>query len=144
MRYGRGRGQRFRRGIHGGYNYRYNTENTVYNDPELIQQVYPEDIDSLKQQIAAYKDRIIEIQKQIDKLQNKIGSKPKKTETKPGQLKAKVVENRCSGCGICARVCPEGAITIRDTAYIDPFKCTGCGRCLNSCPKGAIILHPIT
>jgi NAD-dependent dihydropyrimidine dehydrogenase PreA subunit len=52
----------------------------------------------------------------------------------------KIDISKCTGCGACAGVCPEQAITIRDNlAMIDNNLCTGCGSCAAVCPAGAII-----
>ena len=49
-----------------------------------------------------------------------------------------VNEAECVGCGACADVCPEGAITVDDIAVIDASKCVDCGSCVDECPSSAI------
>ncbi|RLE77487.1 MAG: hypothetical protein DRJ44_01935 [Thermoprotei archaeon] len=60
-----------------------------------------------------------------------------------------VDEDICSGCGICASICPFEAISIeveegRRVAKVDSIKCKGCGACVGSCPSGAIQQHYFT
>jgi ferredoxin len=53
----------------------------------------------------------------------------------------KLIVKECTGCGICADVCPHGAIQMsREMAYPEPvlLKCVGCLDCIAECPFGAI------
>jgi len=47
--------------------------------------------------------------------------------------------SKCSGCGACANVCPQYAISVRNNlAMVDSNRCADCGRCVRACPSGAI------
>ncbi|MCQ2379925.1 MAG: RnfABCDGE type electron transport complex subunit B [Victivallaceae bacterium] len=49
----------------------------------------------------------------------------------------------CLGMGSCARVCPFGAIEIRNgVARVHAELCTGCGKCVEICPRHVIHLVP--
>jgi uncharacterized Fe-S center protein len=50
-----------------------------------------------------------------------------------------VVEmSKCTHCGICKEICPEGAIISLYPLTIDRDKCTGCGKCIDYCPEQAL------
>ena len=49
-------------------------------------------------------------------------------------------EDKCSGCGLCASACHEGAIGLEDgkAKLLRDDYCDGLGNCLPVCPTGAI------
>jgi ferredoxin len=50
-----------------------------------------------------------------------------------------VDQTLCSGCGICADICPNGAITlVGGQPSIGGDACTGCRECVAECPTGAL------
>ncbi len=74
--------------------------------------------------------------------------------TAPGPY-AEVNEQVCSGCAVCTRACPYGAIdrveqpvtgdghSVRATARVDRNLCMHCGVCVAACPSGAMSLEAL-
>ncbi len=61
--------------------------------------------------------------------------------------KIKIILDKCTGCRLCVKTCPFGAIeVVNKKARIDHAKCTLCGACLDSCKFKAIeiTLHSAT
>ena len=70
-----------------------------------------------------------------------------KDSIKVSPLVSQVDQEKCIGCGLCAEVCPFGAIALEEVdgkpkAKNIPASCKGCGLCASSCPQHAIdMLH---
>jgi MinD superfamily P-loop ATPase len=63
-----------------------------------------------------------------------------KNEFRSG-VKAEMLNDRCSACGLCVELCQFDAITMGvQVALIDPLGCEGCGVCAHFCPEQAIEL----
>ncbi len=77
-----------------------------------------------------------------------ITSKPgsiEKNETGGWRTYKPIIDkNKCIGCGMCEKVCPESSAHIvinkkgEKKGQIDYKHCKGCGVCAKHCPVGAI------
>jgi len=63
-------------------------------------------------------------------------------------ITSRVDEDKCTSCGICARVCPYNAITVdkknKRPAVVIEAACAGCGTCAAECPFDAIEMNHFT
>ncbi len=55
--------------------------------------------------------------------------------TRLALLGIRVDPRRCTGCGVCLRVCPV------DIRRVGDRECVSCGKCISRCPEGAISLQ---
>ncbi len=53
-------------------------------------------------------------------------------------------DERCAACGLCARLCPVGAIELCDERPVFADNCALCIRCLHNCPQEAIQIGRLT
>lgn len=57
----------------------------------------------------------------------------------------RIIEELCTGCGLCVDVCSDFGLVIEDgkakTSDKAVFGCIACGHCMAVCPEGAIEIH---
>jgi electron transfer flavoprotein alpha subunit len=53
----------------------------------------------------------------------------------------KIDKEKCTGCKVCEKICPFGAITVIDDVAQVRDNCTLCGACVSRCPVGAISIE---
>ena len=98
---------------------------------------FPQDagLQKPEQELAALKQQAELLEQQKHQLNKRI------SELESGRKAVAVVDSeKCTGCGICADVCPAGAIEVNEQAVVNDEACTGCAVCVSECPNGAIIL----
>jgi formate hydrogenlyase subunit 6/NADH:ubiquinone oxidoreductase subunit I len=70
---------------------------------------------------------------------------PKQRRELPENFRGKPVvdKERCISCGLCVKVCPDGAVTLDEKTKkprIWMGLCMMCGRCAEVCPRIAITM----
>ena len=55
------------------------------------------------------------------------------------------IADKCKQCLLCAPVCPDSCIPIKDMkrGEFDYDHCKGCGICVKACPFGAITMEGV-
>jgi coenzyme F420-reducing hydrogenase delta subunit/ferredoxin len=111
-------------------------------NPYMVEQT------NLREQVAWIhsKDAISATQKAQDMLSMSVARsrKMRPSDLVPGAV---VREDLCSGCGVCASTCRQGAISFKETgpnrriAQVDRKECKACGACVAACPAGAMNLE---
>ena len=57
-------------------------------------------------------------------------------------MSIKVTKEKCNGCSLCVRACPQGALEVKDKlATIELDKCNFCGSCVSTCKFRAITIE---
>ena len=88
-----------------------------------------------EQELAALKQQAGQLEQQKQQLNKRINE----LETTQN-LVAVVLAEKCTACGICADVCPAGAIKVNGQTVVQADLCTGCALCVGECPNNAIVL----
>jgi predicted Fe-Mo cluster-binding NifX family protein/ferredoxin len=98
---------------------------------------FPQDVGGQipEQELAALKQQAEQLEQQKQQLNKRIAE----LET-ARNLVAVVIAEKCTGCGICADVCPVNAIKVNGQAVVQADLCTGCALCVGECPDNAIVL----
>jgi len=68
----------------------------------------------------------------------------KREQAVPGMDKDYNISEKCTGCGICSKVCPVENITMSENEPVFQHHCEQCMACIQYCPKRALNYKNIT
>lgn len=114
-------------------------ETTPNAPPGFQPQPVPQPQPGSEEELAALKAQARAAEEQLAALNERIGHFGQEATT--ARLVAVVDADRCTGCRLCAQVCPAGAIAVNAVATIEVSRCTACGQCVAECPQDAIALR---
>ncbi|WP_457614482.1 4Fe-4S binding protein [Methanopyrus sp.] len=52
--------------------------------------------------------------------------------------------DECAGCGLCAEVCPTGAVEVDDRVQLDEDRCVACSFCVQVCPRNVFRFYEVS
>ena len=107
-----------------------------FNQPVSKEQ----ELELLKQQSQQLKQQLNVVLRRIEEVEKRNKQEP---QSQLRNIKAFIDESKCTACGVCANVCPQGAIIINNLAKVNTALCTGCGVCVDACPNQAIFLRKV-
>lgn len=82
-------------------------------------------------------NRRIKNEKSFDQIQIQVPGNSPSRKYSTISLTPKTDSTRCTECGSCARVCPAGAISLKDPKKTDSKKCISCMKCIRVCKEYA-------
>jgi len=59
-------------------------------------------------------------------------------EGDPHVRKARIIEDKCTACGLCIESCGQQAIDSSPPVHVLTMRCIGCGQCSDICPADAV------
>ena len=94
-----------------------------------------DDMEKLHEFASKSRELLIQIPKMsaVSRLMVK-GNRPYR-DTKPIPLHPEGSKGKCISCHACVKMCPVGAITMKEPYKTNEKKCISCGRCVVVCPE---------